>query len=149
MRTTRTCSSTRADRIRSNTPRLYNGAPIVVAAPTTFNLGEFTPPIVTYSVATGNFTITFTDTDEWVDEDDSYMFVYASRPQDPSINYFRGPYQYLGGIEGDAGTPPTSPQTMADVFPLALGQRGFIRVNVSRADGRLSLSVRSFCTAAA
>jgi hypothetical protein len=66
------------------------------------------------------------------------MFGYISRPQNITKNFFRGPYRYAGKIEGDSVTPPTSPATLVSDFPYAAGQRAFLRVRVSRADGRLS-----------
>ena len=135
--------------VRSNTPRLYNGFTVVNDAPTIFDLGDFTLPSVTYSAAAGNYSVAFDDADAWCDEDGSLLFAYASREQNPTINYFKGPYQALGYVAGNSTTPPTSPASMPAVFALTEGNKGFLRFNVSRADGRLSLTARTFCVAAA
>lgn len=136
--------------VRSNTPRLQAALPRQDTAPGTFNLGDFTPAGMTNATTAGQtFDITFEVTDDWVGENDAAMLVYGSRPQNPSINYFKGPYRYADAVLGDAITPPTSPATMATPFAFVLGQVVHTRVQVSRADGRLSLSQRLFSTAVA
>jgi hypothetical protein len=135
--------------IRSNVPRLYVGGGILADAPEVMNLGEYTAPTATYSAATDKYSITFDNTDVWATEVGSKMLLYASRQQGPAINYFKGPYQFLGSISGADPVPPTSPAEIDAVFPLAEGNKGFLRANVIRLDGRLSLDCRFFCTAAA
>jgi hypothetical protein len=70
------------------------------------------------------------------------MFVFASRPQNPSINFFKGPYRIIATIPGADPTPPTSPQSISLAFPVVEGQKVFFRANVTRADGRLASSFR-------
>lgn len=135
--------------VRCNTPRVYAGFPAILNAPTIFNLGEFTLPTVEYSAAAGDYSVTYSDEDEWVDETGSLLFAWASREKAATINYFKGPYLLLGYVAGNNTTPPTPPATMEATFPLAEGNKGFLRFNVSRADGRLSLSARTFCVATA
>lgn len=136
--------------VRSNVPRLQAAEPRVDDAPTVFNLGDFTPTTMTNATeATQTFDIGYTAADDWANEDDAALLVYGSRPQNPSINFFKGPYRYAGKVQGDSVTPPTSPETVTSPFAFAAGQRLFARIQVSRADGRLSLSQRLFQTAAA
>lgn len=130
--------------IRSNTPRLLGADPRADTGPGIFDVGEFTSPSFLTQEATDTVDVTFTDTDAWANEDNSSMMVYASRPQNPSINFFKGPYRFAAKIEGDAITPPSSPASIALPFPLIPGQRVFYRVNVTRADGRLSNPFRDF-----
>lgn len=125
--------------VRSNVPRLQAALPRQDDAPTTFNLGEFTNPA--FGTLDGSFDtvqLAFTDTDAWANEDDSAMLLYLSRPQNASINYFKGPYRFAGSVLGDAMTPPTSPQSFNAPFPFAPGNRVFGYTRVTRADGRLS-----------
>ena len=133
---------------RSNIPRLQAGEPRVDPAPTIFDLGGFTGPgIISVTAATDTISLAFADTDLWANEDDSAMFIFTSRGQNASINFFKGPYRLAAVIQGDSITPPSSPADVVSPFALAVGQRSFIRVNVSRADGRLASDFRVFGTA--
>ncbi len=134
--------------IRSNVPRIQAGLSIVDDGPTTFNLGDFTAPSFTATVLGTAIGTVFTNADEWANEDGAAMLVFQSRAQSPSINYFKGPYRLAGQVLGDSGTPPTSPQADAAVFPFAADQRVYFRAVVTRADGRLSSDFLSFAVAA-
>lgn len=134
--------------IGANTPRIQAGLDGVNTAPTIFDHGSFTNPSFGIDTANDEVDVTFEDTDAWANEDDSAMLVYASRPQNPSINYFKGPYRFAGLIAGDNAIPPTSPAAIALPFPIVAGQKVFLRVSVSRVDGRLSGSFRGFGIAA-
>lgn len=119
--------------------RIQAGLPFNTNAPTVFNLGDFTNITVSASSGAANtFSITFTNTDEWANEDDSAMLVYQSRPQNPTRNFGKGPYQLATAILGDAGTPPTSPVVVNSLFDIAAGQKVFLQIRVNRNDGRLS-----------
>lgn len=125
--------------VRGNIVALQTGFPRQDTAPTVFNLGSFTEPILVSADATAQTAeVSFTNTDAWANEDDSAMLVYLSRPQNPSINFFKGPYQFAGSIDGDAITPPVSPSTINSPFLISDGQTLFMQIRVCRADGRLS-----------
>lgn len=132
--------------IRGNVARLQSDAtslPRVDAGPMIYNLGDYTAPSIDDPDATaGTIDINFAATDEWANEDDSGMLIYVSRPQNATINYFKGPYRAAGVILGDATTPPTSPATITMPFEVVAGQRVFVRAVVSRADGRTSADFR-------
>jgi len=128
--------------IRSNLPRYQVGLTGVDDAPTTYNLGEFTAPVLgTVDASAGNLSLAFTNSDEWANEVGSSMLVYVSRPANNSRFFFNGPYRYAGRING-AASPPSSPATIALPFPVAAGNKVFIQVRVSRVDGRLSSAFR-------
>lgn len=131
---------------RSNVPRLQTTAaelPRQDVAPGIFDLGEFTPPvIVSATQSTQDLSITFDNTDEWANEDDSAMLVSISRPKNPGTNFFKGPYRFADVIQGNSTTPPTSPATIAAPFAFDVGQRVFVFIRVTRGDGRLSASFR-------
>ena len=134
---------------RGNVPRLNAGKTGVANAPTTFNLGSFTPPVLAApDSSAGTVSMAFTAADEWAHEVGAHMLVYASTGQNPSINFFKGPYQLCGIVSG-AATPPTSPATITLPFAVAPGQKVFFQVNVSRADGRLSNDFRDVKVAGA
>lgn len=130
--------------VRSNVPRIQGGDPRVDNGPTTFDIGDYSNPSFAIDEAANEVDVTFTDTDTWVDEDDTAMMIWASRPQNTTINFFKGPYRFAGKIDGDSITPPTSPAVIALPFPVIAGQRVFVRANVTRADGRLSAPFRGF-----
>lgn len=136
--------------VRSNSPRLQAGLARIDDAPTIFNIGEYFPTsLPTASVATQLLTIPFSVADAWPAEDGAGMIFWVSRPQNPSINYFKGPYRFADVALGDSAVPRTSPEDVPAPFPFVVGQRLFYRVNVSRADGRLSAETRNFAVAAA
>ena len=128
--------------VRSNVPRLQAGMSQIDDAPTTFNLGDFTTPVLgDIDASDDDVDINFTNTDGWAISVGGGMLVYASRPQNASINYFKGPYRFAGVILG-AATPPTSPATIDLPFPVALGNRVFFQFRVTQVDGRLSSPFR-------
>lgn len=136
--------------VRTATNLLYNDLAIVADAPTDFSLAEQDSTLsVTASEATQLMSIAFDDTMDWLDEDDSYLIVYASRPQNSTVNYFKGPYLVAGKIAGDSVTPPTTPTTIAVPFAVVEGQKLFVQCRIVRADGRLSQPFRVNCSVGA
>lgn len=127
--------------IRSNSPRLQAGLAIVDIAPNIFDLGDMTAPTISMTEPDIG-SIAFDDTDDWVDEDGSSMLLYMSRPQNPSINFFRGPYRFFHQIDGDGTTPPTTPESATAPFPTIAGNQLFSQVRVTRVDGRLTSTFR-------
>lgn len=133
--------------IRSLAPRMAAGLTYVQDAPTIFTTGEFTDPSFAASDATQKVALAFENTDAWAAEAGAHMLLYVSRPKGPGINFCKGPYRYAGKVSG-AVVPPTSPAQIDAPFAFAADQRLFCRVTVSRADMRLSMPFRGFCTAA-
>ncbi len=131
--------------IRSNVPRLQVALARVDAAPTIFNLGDFSNPTFDTFVALSDvFNVNFTVGDDWVSEDGAAMLISSSRSTNPTINFFKGPYRAVAPILGDSGAPPASPVVTLAAFNIAVDNRTFIQTRVSRADGRLSLPFRGF-----
>ena len=131
--------------IRSNVPRLQVGLARVDAAPIIFDLGPFTNPTFDTFVAISDvFNVNFTGGDDWVTEDGAAMLISSSRSTNPTINFFQGPYRAVAPILGDSGAPPASPVVTLAAFNIAVGNRTFIQIRVSRADGRLTLPFRGF-----
>lgn len=135
--------------VRSNVPRLQAGLDRVDDGPTIFNLGDFTSPSIDSVTAPNALSLNFLEGDEWVGEDGAAMLVLASIGKAITVNYFEGPYLFAGSIEGDSGTPPTSPDLLTLARNVAAGQRVFIQARVTRADGRLSSPFRTRGTAVA
>lgn len=133
--------------VRSNVFRLQNGIARQDTAPAIFDLGSFTSPtIISITAATDILSLGFLNTDAWANEIGGVMGVYVSRPQNVSINFFKGPYRFAASIIGGP-VPPTSPAAIALPFPVIVGQRVFIRVNTERNDARLASPFRNFGTA--
>ena len=134
--------------IRSNVPRVQFGIgalPLVDDAPTVFDLGAFTAPgITSITASTKVAVLTFTDTDDWVGEDEAAMLIWDSDSKNPSINYFKGPYKPSGTILGASIVPPTSPANVTLIHQPVAGNRTFLKCRVSRADGRLSAIFRDY-----
>lgn len=123
---------------RGNVSRIQGSLAIADNAPTIFDIGSFTDPGFAIDEPNDELDITFTATDDWANEDGSAMEVFISQVQNLSINFFKGPYVFSGQILGDGITPPTSPATVPLPGPTVVDQRTFIKVNVTRLDGRLS-----------
>lgn len=132
---------------RCNIPLIQTGQAggvIIDTAPTIYNLGEYTAPSIDSALAVSNaLSINFENTDAWANETGSDMLIFVSRPKNPSVNYFKGPYRYASAIEGDDTTAPSSPAVIDSPFPFEVGQKIFIRVAVLRLDGRYSADFRA------
>ena len=124
--------------IRSNTPRIRAGTTIIDAAPTEFNLGTYTTPVVTADASATTLSAAIEATDAWCDEDLSFLIMQQSDQMGPAINYFKGPFIFVGSLEGDSIAPPAGPLLVTSLFPLTAGNVVYSRFRVSRADGRLS-----------
>lgn len=125
--------------IRSNVVRVQNAIARVDAAPTSFDLGTAELELaVTASEATQDLTINGQDPvdDPWIGIPDAWQFVYMGRPVNASVKFYGGPYRQITAIPG-AGPPPF-PAVVGTAFPLAEGQRIWVRTRIARADGRLS-----------
>jgi len=134
--------------VRCNVPRLQTTLARIDDAPGVFDLGVFTNPSVdSVDAAADTIDVAFTNTDPWATAVGGGMLVYASRPKNPTINYFKGPYRFAGLVAG-AAVAPTSPATVDLPFPVVVGQRIFVQLRFSQVDGRLSLPFRLFGTAA-
>ncbi len=133
--------------IKFNSLRLQAGVATIPAAPTIFELATATLPVATIAAAGTTASVAFTNTDAWAGEAGGYMLVYASRPQNATINFFAGPYRFAGKITG-AGSPPTSPSVVT--LPFTIGpaaSKMMFRYVAVRADGRASPDFRATSTA--
>ena len=118
-------------------------------APTVFNLASFTiTAALTASEATQEISVAFDNSDIWAD-DDGALILFATRPQNASINFNAKPYRYAGDVPGVTATPPTTPATIAAPFPFVEGQRLFCRLNCVQADARIGAVQKYTLVAAA
>lgn len=130
-----------AQYVRSNVARIQADLARADTGPGIFNIGSNSETrIPGFSEATQLGTFTFLNgvlEDAWANEVGGFMFVYISRPQNVSINYFRGPYRIVAVVVGDP-VPPVSPLLINTPFPIIAGQKIFGRSISCRADGRLA-----------
>lgn len=123
---------------RSNIPRLQAGLLRIDTAPVIFDLGDLTlPTIISVTAATDIASVGYDNTDDWAIAVGGALIVLASRPQNPSINYFTGPYRFAGTVLG-AVVPPTTPDPITIPFGVAVGQKVFFQFRAAFADGRLT-----------
>jgi hypothetical protein len=134
--------------VRSNVCRIASGVVELVRvddAPIIFNLGDVGAlTVISATAATDVISFGFTDTDDWVDEDGAGLLIYSARAQNPSINYFKGPYRFCTAVLGDSGEPPTTPDAVDAAFNIDVANKTFVFARVSRTDGRLSTPFRGF-----
>lgn len=132
--------------VRTNVPRIQCGVVGVARiddAPVIFNLGLLTEPVVGACTASADtISIAYDNGDEWAILDGGALFIYTGRPQNPGINYFKGPYRLAATVEGVTSTPPTSPEVVNAAFLFAADQRLFVFARACTADGRLSTPFR-------
>lgn len=125
--------------VACNVLRLRSGLPLVDDGPGVMNMASLTPPVLTASNSTG-YSVAFTNTDAWAIEDGGGLILQFSRPVSATINYFKGPFRVQTKIDGDSGTPPTSPTLTGSPFGTlgAVGSRVYMRAVATLADGRIS-----------
>jgi len=136
--------------IRSNSIRLYTDLAITAPGPAILTLPNQDPAFaITASEATQVISAAWNDGLDWVDEDDAWMHVFQGISQNPTRNFFNGPWNIAESTEGDAAVPPTTPTAIAAVFPFLEGQKIWCYARIARADGRLSEKFATSCIAAA
>ncbi len=124
--------------VRANSILSRAAAPIVADGPTIFELpsgdGLFTAEA---SAATQLVSVTFSEDGGWEAEDNGFLHVFVGSPQNPTVNFFAGPWKLGDNIAG-AVIPITSPQTFTSPFVLTEDQKVWVYARIQRADGRLS-----------
>lgn len=131
---------------RSNSPRFQAGLPIIDNAPGVFDLGDIFSGIDTIDVGATTGTLTFSPTADWIVNatgSENSLLLYASRPQNPSINFFKGPYRFCAEVNSQQASTGTFTFTLPFAGTLGLNQQIFTTSRVTRGDGRLSGSFPS------
>jgi len=134
--------------VRVNTFRATIGQSACPNAPTVLSLPDQDPTFaISASVATQLISVVWDDTLPWGDIAASAMGVFMGRPQLPTRNFFRGPWNYGGSIAGNG----VSPATFTAPFTLVLGQRiwCYARIATGPTDSRLSSMFTDDCIVAA
>lgn len=130
--------------IKMNSLRMQNLESRIDDAPAVFAGASLTPPTLTVADVSGQtLTVTFDNTDQWAGAVGGGLAIYMGRPQNPSVQFFKGPYRRDIRIAG-AAVPPTSPQSgISAIFPFVLNQRIHVAFRCYNADGRISAQTRS------
>ena len=125
--------------IRSNSAILQAGLTRVDDAPVIMTLAEQDSGFAcSASEATQLISVSFTDTLDLYDEDGAALLVSAGKGVNPTINFYNSPFRFADSIDGDSGTPPSSPQTVTAPFFIQETEKVFCQARIVRADGRLS-----------
>ncbi len=125
--------------IRSNLPYFLAFGTTIAKAPDKFILAAAELKLrVTAAESVQIIVVAFDDSADWCSEDGAYQVAYMGLPQNPNIKFFGGPYRKMGVIAGSSTTPATSNVEMPAAFPIAEGQRVWVKTRIGRADGRLS-----------
>lgn len=133
--------------IRSNTSRLQAGLGQLNDAPTVFNIGAYTAPVLSVVSIAGppasvGISVAFNASDDWNTGTGGGLLVYVGRPQNQSKSFFKGPYQFAGLIPSGS----TSPVVLASPFAVPATSLIPYRVNVSQPDGRLGQDIMDTVT---
>lgn len=127
--------------VRSNVPRLQCELARVDAGPVIFNLAAAELALVASGgEAAQQIGVDFDDGAAWATETGGFQIVAMGLPQNASIKFFGGPWRVCDCFKGqDAPNgEPSSPTLIDAPWPIAEGQRIWVRTRIGRADGRLS-----------
>lgn len=99
--------------VRINSLRSLGGLAALTSPPTGTGTTLLTDISITALDDSAN-TVTFTidNTNEWANFDAGRLFVFATQPLSPGRQSTAGSFRFVGSVDGDATTPPTSPQTI-------------------------------------
>lgn len=122
--------------VRSNTPRLVSAFARIDDAPVIFDIAAAEGALAaTASEATQELTIDGDAAAPWAGDPGSAQHYYMGLPQNGSRKFFGGPWRFLGVL---CIGPPPFPFVVAAAWPIAEGQRLWLRSRIQRSDGRLS-----------
>lgn len=131
--------------LKANSIRMQGSFGFADAAPTTFALSTLSPLFGTVTASTTNLLMSWNQVDDWQGATTTAgVNIYASRPQNSTINYFTGPYQFAGTIRSTAASG-----TVGLALPFVAGPTGtkiFIRAVATAVDGRPSSVFRAQLT---
>jgi hypothetical protein len=106
-------------------------------APTTFNLGEWTPFSASGSAATDEISVSFNDSDAWATTVDGFATIALGIQQNGSRNFYKTPFAIKEILLG-ALVAPLEPADIAYGAPLLAGNKVWVRYVIGQPDGRIS-----------
>jgi hypothetical protein len=130
--------------IRAMMPRLVAGLTITASTPTVFNNGPPPTALLNFDATADptEFDVAFAFETETTVAGSTLIFL--GRPQNPTVNFFKGPYQYAGRLTYNSGATGSS---QVDFVPevdwtLVAGQRIPIKAYNADAGLRISYALR-------
>jgi len=126
--------------LRCNVSRIQASMVVLDDAPTVYDLGTYTAPILSAADTTPQIDIDFNNADAWAIAVGGQMLVYVGHDQGAGRKFYKGPWRYAGKISG-AVSPPSSPATIASPYSLAEDNVVWVQIRVIQVDGRLSSAV--------
>lgn len=127
--------------MRANVPRLQAGIAVIVAAPTTFDLGTFTAPaLIDADEAPPRYIISINGVDHWANNVGGHMLFYEGRPANVGQKYFGGPFRFGDKFDGHVGAPTFS-VNVTSVWKLTTGNLLWVQIRIIQVDGRLSMPI--------
>jgi hypothetical protein len=132
--------------VRSNVYKASMGEATIDDGPTVLALPEKDPTMtIAISVADQKISVSFDNTLPWAGEVGGYLIIYQGEPQNPTRNFFAGPWKHCGRVEGATPVPPVSPEKIAVKYTAVLGQKCWVYARIFRADGRISEPFTASC----
>lgn len=132
--------------IRSNAALVRDGRPIVTDGPTDLGLPPGDPDFVISNCRawSSNGDLAFNQNLDWCKEDGASFVIDMGLPQNPTRNFFGGPWRYITHVSGNALTPAESPMPGMGLaaWTFIEGQKVWFRAHIIRADGRVSTKFR-------
>jgi len=92
-----------------------------------------TPSLGTVDPGTDTIQIFFHLSDPWTNVNFGFCNVYVSRPQNPSVTRFKGPFRFAGVLEREDSYAPDF-DTLNAPFPFASGHRLFFQYRAALQD---------------
>lgn len=125
--------------IRSNANLQRRGETIVAAGPAINGLPDQDPSLrITTEVHEQRFNIYFDTGMAWASEEAGWMWILQGMPQNPTRNFFGGPYRGMKDKNGETPGPLTSPEQSTNLWVVTAGQKIWYQIRLQRADGRIT-----------
>lgn len=123
--------------LRTNVARLRGGLALATAAPTTYDTGQ--PNTGAFVQLDGLGACDAGGAIYGAASDDGDVLVQLGPPQGPAINFFKGPYQFVGTAAVASAATNSSVAGIATPFGLPIdAERIPVRIRMAYDDGRLS-----------
>lgn len=126
--------------IKANSIRALANRDRVDNAPATFGLGSLGVPTNVLIEAPNDVNFVLANGDDWAKSAQGAFLVFVSAPQNPGVEFFKGPYQFAGQVNG-ALVPPTGLRVFTTPNTQSAGQKVFVRLVATQPDGRPTTEV--------
>jgi len=121
--------------IKANSIRILADRAQVDNAPATFGLAALDAPDNLLIEAGNDLSFILAPGNGWATSVQGSLLVFVSPPQNPGVEFYKGPFQFAGQVNG-AVIPPTGIQLFTTPNVQSAGQKVFVRLVATQADGR-------------